>query len=312
MSQKTREELKEIFITSAKPLEIDFHDWLDSYVHQSDNLEISNIDGLEASLTDISSQVSAANANSSALSAHIGNLANPHQTSLQQVLSTDNKTTAGTNSKAPIVLQPGTLLVTPQNGAIEKDSRSTYITDAEGLRIDLLAPHRGVHKLYGWGDITVGQTLNWQLPLGGDQYSWNLTGDGTATISTAFQFWNYTGRVKVEYYLQNTLISRFVVTSYPQDTVWAGFMTMDIKLQKRLSNPYWLFNGPDAIFDGHGGVLTETSRLTGLVADNSNIAMPQLVVKITDADNPGQTGGSIGRMESLTLCINKPIAGSWQ
>lgn len=33
---KTREELKETFVTGAKPTQQDFHDWLDAYVHKND------------------------------------------------------------------------------------------------------------------------------------------------------------------------------------------------------------------------------------------------------------------------------------
>jgi len=36
MSNKTREELKQIFVNGAKPTEDNFHDWMDSYVHTSD------------------------------------------------------------------------------------------------------------------------------------------------------------------------------------------------------------------------------------------------------------------------------------
>jgi len=41
MSNKTREELKDIFITGAKPKEIDFHDWLDNFMHRSDAPDLS-------------------------------------------------------------------------------------------------------------------------------------------------------------------------------------------------------------------------------------------------------------------------------
>src|SRR5689334_934866 len=43
MANKTREELQAIFVTGAKPTQTDFNDWLDSYVHQTDEVPAGNI-----------------------------------------------------------------------------------------------------------------------------------------------------------------------------------------------------------------------------------------------------------------------------
>lgn len=43
MANRTREELKDIFVTGAKPTQANFRDWLDNYLHHSDAIPAANI-----------------------------------------------------------------------------------------------------------------------------------------------------------------------------------------------------------------------------------------------------------------------------
>src|SRR4051794_24567312 len=67
MANKTREDLKNIFITAAKPTQANFHDWLDNYVHQADQVPAGNItdDTIHRFVTD--AQIAAWNAKQDAI-----------------------------------------------------------------------------------------------------------------------------------------------------------------------------------------------------------------------------------------------------
>ena len=45
MPNKTREELEQIFINGAKPTENDFHDWMESYLHKNDTIDVAPSSG---------------------------------------------------------------------------------------------------------------------------------------------------------------------------------------------------------------------------------------------------------------------------
>lgn len=68
---------------------------------------------------------------------------------LSDVLSSGNTAIAGTTGQAPLVMQQGDLLTSPQPGAVEYDGVGFYITDAQGVRHNLTQTDR-VFKVYPW------------------------------------------------------------------------------------------------------------------------------------------------------------------
>ena len=54
MAEQTREQLKSWFQTGDFPTQQQFWDWMDSFFHKEDGIEIANVNGLQATLNNIS------------------------------------------------------------------------------------------------------------------------------------------------------------------------------------------------------------------------------------------------------------------
>jgi hypothetical protein len=53
MAQVSLNTIKNWFVTGLKPIQENYHDWLDSYWHKDENIPITKIGGLEAVLADL-------------------------------------------------------------------------------------------------------------------------------------------------------------------------------------------------------------------------------------------------------------------
>ncbi|HLZ86509.1 MAG TPA: hypothetical protein VKQ52_04700 [Puia sp.] len=110
------------------------------------------------------------NADWNAISGPAQILNKPGTPMLSDVLTAGNLAIPGTTTQAPIVMQLGDLLTTPQAGAVEYDGLALYITDGQSVRHNLTQTDR-VFKVYSWdynNDTLFFSLTGWDVQYVGD------------------------------------------------------------------------------------------------------------------------------------------------